>query len=124
MSTIRTAVDTIRARLGELQDDHRGPWDVSVSSVYMCGCTDGTIRVPGRPYALRGRFRPGVPGYLATVASPDVAAALADLLEAQDAVQRAALSDRVLPPEWRQLLERRDRAIDALADAITRRGQQ
>lgn len=118
MSTIRTAADTIRARLGELQDDHRGPWDVSTSSVYMCGCTDGTIRVPGRPYALRGRFRPGVPGYLATVASPDVATALADLLDALAWWRQAITSGDDM--DVAAAVNRVHATGDSLADAITR----
>lgn len=117
MSTIRTAADTIRASLDALPEAVRGTWEPNYGA--------NAVHPTGAPTYHIARCRHArTTAYIATMASPDVAAALADLLEAQDAVQRAALSDRVLPPEWRQLLERRDRAIDALADAITRRGQQ
>jgi len=119
VSTIRTAADTIRARLDALPERAQSEWACHLEIVWA---------PRGTPIAqaLAWRYdtdRHAIGALIATLASPHVAAALADLLEAQDAAERAAFSGQVLPPEWRQLLERRDRAIYALADAITRRSE-
>jgi len=119
VSTIRTAADTIRARLDALPERARSEW----------ACDRGIVRAQrGIPivHALAWRDdadRHAIGALIATVASPDVAAALADLLET---IARHNRRDN--PHGWDdcdgECIDAIVADAGALADAITRRGQQ
>ena len=118
MSTIRTAADTIRALVGALPEYARSEWV----------CDLGIVRAPrGTPVAqalaLRDSAdRHAIGALIAAVASPDVAAAVADLLET---IARHNRRDN--PHGWDdcdgECIDAIVADAGALADTITRRGQ-
>jgi len=117
VSTIRTAADTIRALVGALPEYARSEWV----------CDLGIVRAPrGTPVAqalaLRDSAdRHAIGALIATVASPDVAAALADLLDALAWWRQAITSGDDM--DVALAVYRVHATGDSLADTITRRGR-
>lgn len=117
MSTIRTAADAIRARLGALPERARSQW----------ACDLGIVWAPrGTPIAQALAWRDdadrhAIGALIAAVASPDVADALADLLDALAWWRQAITSGDDM--DVAVAVNRVHATSDSLADAITRRSE-
>jgi len=119
VSTIRTAADTIRTLVGALPERARSEWACDLGIVWA---PRGTPIVQARAWR-DDADRHAIGALIATVASPDVAAALADLLET---ITRHNRRDN--PHGWDdcdgECIDAIVADAETLADAITRRRQQ
>ena len=118
MSTIRTAADTIRTLVGALPARARSEW----------ACDLGIVWAPrGTPIAQALAWRDDVDRHaigalIAALASPHVAEALADLLDALAWWRQAITSGDDM--DVAVAVNRVHATGDSLADAINRRGKQ
>ena len=115
VSTIRTAADTIRTLVGALPERARSEWACDLGIVWA---PRGTPIVQARAWR-DDADRHAIGALIATVASPDVAAALADLLDALAWWRQAITSGDDMSVAL--AVNRVHATGDSLADAITRK---